>query len=313
MSGPEIVVIGGANVDIKCRLAGPFVPGTSNIGEVRLSVGGVGRNIAENLARLGVPLVLLTAVGADADGDRLVAVCQEAGIDTSLIVRAGQPTGRYVAMLDESGELIAGVNEMAIMEAITPELIDAYRTYLVSAQFIIADANLPERTLANLANFSRQAGIRLVIDPVSVEKSARLLPLLDPYNPIFLMSPNRDQLAAITGLPVLTDAEVASAVKSLHARGAENIIVGLGPHGAYASDGSAGIFVPVIATRIEDVTGAGDAALAAAVFALLHGMDLGTAARAGQIAAKMTVECGSTVAPDLCSKALFDELARAGA
>ncbi|MEI8181049.1 PfkB family carbohydrate kinase, partial [Aestuariivirga sp.] len=65
---PRVIVIGGANVDIKGRSRGSFVAGTSNPGEVTVSAGGVGRNIAENLARLGISVSLVTALGQDANG-----------------------------------------------------------------------------------------------------------------------------------------------------------------------------------------------------------------------------------------------------
>ena len=54
-AGP-VIVFGGANIDVKARIEGHAVEGTSNYGAITRSPGGVGRNIAENLARLGVPV-----------------------------------------------------------------------------------------------------------------------------------------------------------------------------------------------------------------------------------------------------------------
>lgn len=313
LATPAVIVIGGANVDIKCRLAGAMIPGTSNVGEVQTSAGGVGRNIAENLARLGVPVAILTAVGNDPDGDFLVTSCRDSGAAIDLIARFAQPTGRYVALLDQQGELIAGVNSMAIMDMMTPAWILQHRPRLQAARLLIADANLPEATLVTLGEIAQAAGNRLVVDPVSVEKCQRLLTLLDQSLPIFLMSPNRDQLRAMTGMPVKTLADIAGAVAGLHARGVANVVAGLGPDGAYVSDGLAGKFIPAGSIRPVDVTGAGDAALAAAVFALDRGMSLFTAARAGQIAAGITAEVSLTVAPNLTAQSLTDALAQSGA
>jgi len=62
----EVVVIGGINVDIKSRVDAPLVMATSNPGTTTVTAGGVGRNIAESLARLGVRTSLISAVGDDA-------------------------------------------------------------------------------------------------------------------------------------------------------------------------------------------------------------------------------------------------------
>ncbi|MDP2775936.1 MAG: PfkB family carbohydrate kinase, partial [Nocardioides sp.] len=76
-----VVVVGGANVDLKARTTAAVVAGTSNPGTVATSPGGVGRNIAENLARLGTSTVLVAAVGSDQFGDGLLDVTADAGVD----------------------------------------------------------------------------------------------------------------------------------------------------------------------------------------------------------------------------------------
>ena len=69
----RVVVIGGANMDFKSRTLGAAIPTTSNPGTTQQAVGGVGRNIAENLARLGISVSLISAVGRDALGDILLS------------------------------------------------------------------------------------------------------------------------------------------------------------------------------------------------------------------------------------------------
>jgi sugar/nucleoside kinase (ribokinase family) len=84
---PEVVVIGGANMDVKGRAAERHQQGTSNPGTVTVSPGGVGRNIAENLARLGIDAALITALGHDANGALLREACTSAGVDMSMTVK----------------------------------------------------------------------------------------------------------------------------------------------------------------------------------------------------------------------------------
>ena len=101
--GPAVVVIGGANVDVHARGAAPLVGGTSNPGSTSLGNGGVGRNVAENLARLGTPTRLVAGVGRDPLGDQLLDETAAAGVDVSLVRRTAAPTGTYTAVLDADG------------------------------------------------------------------------------------------------------------------------------------------------------------------------------------------------------------------
>ena len=83
MTPPEVLVIGAASVDIKARARGPLQRDTSNPSSIRFSLGGVARNIAENLARLGVHATLLSAVGTDHFGQRILEHTLAGGVDMS--------------------------------------------------------------------------------------------------------------------------------------------------------------------------------------------------------------------------------------
>ncbi len=300
-----VVVIGGANIDIKARVEGHAVVGTSNYGDVTRSPGGVGRNIAENLARLGVPVQLIAAVGDDADGAYLVGSCRDAGIDCSLLVRPGGATGCYVAVLDPTGDLVIGVNAMTITEAITPAHIAERAGAIGAAATVVADANLAEETLRAVAELANRRNLPLCLEPVSDFKALKFLDLLDRRHRVNLMTPNRSQLAAMTKAPVGTDDDIRAAAAELHGRGVERLIVGLGADGAYASDGRRGVFVPALATVVEDVTGGGDAAFAGALWALREGHDIGWAARIGQAAAALAIADDRSVARELTPERLL--------
>ena len=60
-----VTVIGGSNMDIQGFPNNPLVMKDSNPGKVDISMGGVGRNIAENLSRLDVNTKLISAMGND--------------------------------------------------------------------------------------------------------------------------------------------------------------------------------------------------------------------------------------------------------
>lgn len=283
------MVIGGANLDVKAHSARDAVARTSNPGSVVRSAGGVGRNVAENLARLGSEVCLVAAVGADAAGDEVLAATRAAGVDTSRVARGSQPTGTYVAVLDGDGELVVAVADMAATEALGPSDVDAVADVLGAAELVVVDGNLATATLGRALQLCASLGVRLVLDPVSVPKAAALADLISVRTPLLAITPNADELMALGGT-----------AQALHDLGVELVWTRLGAAGSRLS-GPDGVFdiAPVAAPAVVDVTGAGDAMLAAFCHALLGGASSAEAAAYGQSAAALTVASPHTVRPDL--------------
>ncbi|WP_182525065.1 carbohydrate kinase [Nocardioides dongkuii] len=301
--GPSVVVVGGANMDVKARSARTVRRGTSNPGVSVLAPGGVGRNVAENLARLGTRTHLVAAVGADPLGDQVLAATSDAGVRVEHVRRSPHGTGTYTAVLDADGELVVAVADMRATDELAPEDVDAARDLVAAASLVVLDGNLAPATLGYALDLAASAGVRVVLEPVSVPKAEAASALLDPDRPVHVITPNRDELAAITGRPVGTERELAAAVDDLHARGATYAWVRLGVQGSLLSgpDGRVALDT-VAATEVVDVTGAGDAMLAAFCHAFLAGEDEAAAAAYGHAAAALTVASTHTVRPDLTDR-----------
>ncbi|MBI2719618.1 MAG: carbohydrate kinase family protein [Rhizobiales bacterium] len=290
-----VVVIGGANVDVKGRSHGGFVTGTSNPGSVSVVAGGVARNIAHNLALLGVPVRLFARIGSDANGRLIRQTTEAAGVDCTLMREAGPVSDTYLAIMDGKGELVAAINDMPCVASLAPVDLAAEADGLVAADMLIADCNLSVDCLAWLVDFAARRSIRLVIEPISVAKALKLIDL-PTLAGIYAATPNLSQLRAATGLD-----DVPAAIAALHGRGIANVIVHCGRDGAMVSDGKSppvAIGAREVAT-VADVTGAGDAAVAGLVFGLLAGDDLAAAARLGQAAAAIKLQSHSSVASRL--------------
>ncbi len=281
------VVVGGANMDIKARSARGVLPGTSNPGRVVRSPGGVGRNVAENLARLGTPTVLVTAVGPDALGDELVAATSAAGVDVRLVQRVAGRTGTYVAVLDDGGELIVAVSDMAATEALTASDVRAAESVITGAGLVVLDGNLSRAALTAGWDLAIEAGVPVVLDPVSVPKAAALADMLDGSRPLFAISPNLDELA------VLGDSV------DLLSRGVELVWVRAGVEGSRLITRDGSTRLPAPPADVVDVTGAGDAMLGAFCHGILAGAEPVAAARLGHAAAALTVAVQDTVRADL--------------
>jgi pseudouridine kinase len=227
-TGTEVVIIGGANIDIKAKARSELVTGTSNPGSVSFASGGVARNVAHNLAQLGVPVALLSAVGDDAFGSRLIAETEAAGVDCSMVLRTRQPTGSYVAVLDSEGEMTVAVNAMTAIDALSPAILAEHEQRLASARLILADCNLPRESLISLTRFAD----RLIIEPVSVAKSEKARKLAG--RGIFAITLNQRQAEHLCGLRITGRSEAMRAAAALHRQGFAHVILTLGRDGAVA-------------------------------------------------------------------------------
>ncbi|MDB5934408.1 MAG: pseudouridine-5-phosphate glycosidase [Massilia sp.] len=297
-----ISCIGAANIDRKLRPLGPLAMGSSNPAQQHESFGGVARNIAENLARLGAPVTLTTAIGGDASGRAMLAHAETAGIDTGGTLKVDDAcSGTYTAVLDERGEMVVAMADMALIDALTPQFLASRRR--APSALTVADLNLPADTVAALLAEARD-GAPLVVVAVSEPKMARLPQDLRGLRLLIL---NQGELAARTGAPASTDLEIAAACATLQAQGAQDLIVTRGAAGVCYTSAGTVKHLAAPRTHIVDVTGAGDAFAAAVCWSLFNGSDdLEAACRRGLKLSGMTLACAQTVCPSLGANSLDD-------
>lgn len=290
----RVACIGGANVDRKARALQPVQLGTSNPVRVSQFPGGVARNIAENLARLGVAVSLFTVVGEDSEGTWLLNETKRCGIHVRLLrPQTGLRTGTYTAVLDASGELVLALADMDIYDHVRPEDVESCWPHLAASDWIVLDANLPAAVLAAVIERCRETGLPLAVNPVSAVKAIKLPERLHGVDVLF---PNRDEAEALTGMPVQSVDDGLRACERLLARGAKRVALTLGSQGVvWATTEESGHLLPETVPVI-DVTGAGDALVAGVIFGLVHDAPFPTACRLGMAAAALTLQSERSVA-----------------
>ncbi|MBC7277678.1 MAG: carbohydrate kinase family protein [Nocardioides sp.] len=310
---PDIVVIGGSNMDLHARANEQVVMGSSMSGSAGISPGGVGRNVAENLARLGDSVALVSVVGDDPIGDEVISYTEDVGVDCTYVRRrADVRTGTYNAVLDSSGELVVAVADMAATDEFSPLVVEAARDLIKGARGVLVEGNIPVRTADMAIDLAREFDVPVGFDPVSVQKAKRARELIRADRELYLVTPNQAELAALTDLPADSDAEIEKAVHSLHDRGVGVVWVRLGARGSVISYNDVYQELPSVPTDVIDVTGAGDAMLAAFTHEILRDIDLVQAARFGHAAAALTCGTNDTVRMDL-SESLVRDCAGGGA
>ena len=303
---PYVLVIGATAVDAKGRPRQALVPGSSTPGTVRLALGGGGRNIAENLARLGVHTVLLSAVGNDPSGRIVLETTARSGVDVRHVMTSDQhPSGAYIAILDQEGVPALGIADMSVMQTLTPALVYRQRRLFRDAHMVVMDANPLRETIESAFKLAHRYNLRVCVDPTSTV----LAPRFQPYLPeIYLITPNLREAEVLTGLQAGEGTDVQHLAMKLVEMGVEIAIITLGERGLYYATSDENGRVPALNRDVVDLTGAGNALTAAVVFGLLHDLAVGEAVRLGISAAALTIQCLETVCPDLSLDRLYDEL-----
>ena len=299
---PFVAVVGGANMDIHGTPYSTLRPHDSNPGSVQSSPGGVARNIAENLARLGVDCRLIAPVGNDHHGQLLMQQGRAAGIDMRNMLQFDSAnTSTYLSILDDRGDMSVAISDMAILDKLDAEQLRAREKMLRQATMIIADTNLTDDALAYLTRtFAEHT---LFVDTVSTTKALRIKPYLSA---VHTLKPGLIEAEAIAGIKAATNDQLPALANWFHDRGVKRLFITLGPRGVFYSTGKEqGIEkTPDPAGQPVNAGGAGDAFVAGLACAWLNQWPLLRTVRFALSAAKLTLAHAKTNNPGLSNAAV---------
>ena len=321
-----IVAAGGVNVDIGARSERKLMAKDSNPGRVHISIGGVGHNIARNLRQLGVEVDLLTALGGDGFAQSIRESCARLGMEVELLTALGGDgcarsvrescgrlgvgldhalcvedamTSAYVYISDERGDMALAVSDMAVCERLTPDRFAGLVGELNGAALVVADTNLPEASLACLAE---HVTAPLFIDPVSASKAEKLRPILPR---IHTLKPNAAEAELLSGVPVVDRNSARRAARRLIDLGVKRVFLSLGKEGFLAAAEDETVWEPAPEAEVVNTTGAGDALMAAIAWSWLRGENLSRTAALGAAAAAVTIESDETISPALSAETVL--------
>lgn len=278
-----IVVIGGCNIDIHGHCDQTFLEQDSNPGSIMQSPGGVGRNIAENLAKLGENVHLVSIVGQDSYGEWVLEQARLSGVNTQDVIRHPDfPTSSYLALNDEHGHLIAAVADMRSIDALNEKLLETKKNLFQSAQRLLLEANLSKDAITWLSE--QHFPGRWMADAVSAAKAPRLIPILDQLS---LLKLNQDEARAILGSTETSPDRLAKAILE---KGVECVLLSLGHQGALFKSPKHTLHLPAFSPKVVSDTGAGDALLAGWIHAQTKDWTLDAQLKFALACASMTME-----------------------
>ncbi|RKD34155.1 PfkB family carbohydrate kinase [Thermohalobacter berrensis] len=290
-----VTVIGGANIDIQGFPKNKLIIEDSNPGEVKLSLGGVGRNIAENTTKLGVHTKLITAVGDDIYGNKIIDECKLSGINVehSLILR-GFSTSTYLSILDENRNMKVAISDMDIFDNITTDFIKEKSYAIKNSKIIILDTNLPKEVIEFIVtNFKDKI---FFIDTVSTSKCEKVRDIIGYFHTI---KPNKMEAEVLTGIEINNKRDLENAAEYFLNKGVKRVFITLGREGVYYSDGKNSGMLKPPNIRVVNSTGAGDAFVAGLIFSYLNNYPLEYTVKFAMSSAIVALKHENTINPNM--------------
>ena len=289
-----ITVIGGANVDI---IGSPYKNlrmKDSNPGKTTISLGGVGRNIGENLVRLGIETQLITAIGKDIYGKLIIEESEKIGLNIgeSLILK-NENTSTYLAILDKNGDMELAISSMGIIEKMDIAFIESKREIIENSAFCIVDTNIPFEVLEYLVtNFN----VDFFLDTVSTTKAMKVKNILSYFHTI---KPNKLEAEILSGIKIRNMVDLKKAANYFVNKGINRVFITLGEDGVYYFDGEIEKYIDAPDIEVVNATGAGDAFMAALAYSYINNLDIENTIKFAIATSIFTLKNEYTINPNL--------------
>lgn len=304
---PYVLVLGVSVYDTFGFTDNNYREKDSNPGRVCVSFGGVCRNIAENMARVGVNTKFITIVGDDEKGKCLLEDARSKNMDVSdaLIIQGGS-TPTYMAILDETGELRAAVVDMKITDQMTTEFIDSKADIISNAEYMVLDVDNPEILRYILTTFKGKT--KFIVDSVSASK---IVCVKDQIRDLHTFKPNRHEAEVLCGFSIQSNEDVRKAGNYFRTLGIENVLISLDADGIYYKTSNEEGVMKANNTPVVNVTGAGDSCVAGLVYGYMNQLSIRDTVKYSIAMSAITISHEQTIHPEMSGKLVqqyFDTL-----
>ena len=303
-SESSLLVIGASVIDIFGFSKKKYRQYNSTPGKVKLSYGGVCRNVAENMARIGVKNKFISILGDDENGYNMIEHSKKIGYDMSdsLIIK-GQSTPTYLAILDENGEMVSAIADLKIIDALDKEFLERKAELIRNATYTVLDSDNPEVMEYLLTTYGKETNF--ILDPVSAAKAEGITHLVKYFHTI---KPNRHEAEVLAGFPINNDEDLRKACEYFLGLGVKNVFISLDEDGIYYTDGEIWGKTKAINVLVKNVTGAGDSFVAGIGYGYMNNLSMKDIVKFAIAMSTITIAHEETIHPDICLELVQKEL-----
>ncbi len=293
-----IVVIGASFVDIKGYPDGQYIPAGRNAGRVLQVHGGVGRNVAEDIANVELRPTFISVVDQSGISTDVLERLKRHKVNTSFICRTEDGLGTWLAIFDHKGDVVGSISKRPDLSAIYDILIEHGDEIISGADSVIAEIDMEPYILKEIFALAEKydKDIYAVVSNMSIAMERRDLlkriacVVCNEQEAEILFSENLEGEDPETLAPAMLDRIRQAKIR--------RIIVTLGERGSvYAEDGGSFGYCPPLDTAVVDTTGAGDAFFAGAAIGLTYGKSVSDACVIGTRLASSVIATKENVCP----------------
>ena len=293
-----IVVIGMIFVDIKGYPEGAFIPTGRNVGRVERIHGGVGRNVAEDIANCEPRPTLVSLVDDSGDGEDVLRKLNNHKVNTRYIRKTPDGMGTWLAVFDNDGDVAASISKRPDMQPML-DILDTQGDEIFSqADSVIVEIDLDKEIIKRVFRLAQKhvKKVYAVVGNMSIALERR----------DFLKSTDclvcNLQEAGMLFFDDYTSREPLEMVdilaQKVQAAQIPGMIVTMGGEGAvYANLAGEKGFCPARKVNVKDTTGAGDSFCAGAAIGLTYGKTMAQACEIGAMLAASVIVTMEAVCP----------------
>ncbi len=265
-----ILVLGASIVDIIGFSRKKYNQRDSIPGQIKISLGGVCRNIAENLARVNVNTEFISILGGDDQGKNIIDNSKKIGYSMkhSLILE-NEYTPTYMAILNEHGEMESAIVDMECLNKMDRAFIDSKADVIENAEYVILDADNPELLEYILTKFYGKT--KFILDPVSATKAKKVSHLIKYFHTV---KPNRLETEFLCGFKIENDEDLLKAANHFISLGVENVFISLDADGIYYKNYTEEGKIKTTCVEVKNVTGAGDSFVAGVGYGYMNNLSI---------------------------------------
>lgn len=296
MNGHDYILVFGASVvDMFGFCKSNYRSCDSIPGRIKISFGGVSRNIAENMARVGVPTKFISIIGDDEIGRSMLTHSLKIGYDmrNSLILE-GRSTPTYMAVLDEKGEMVSAVADLDSISAMTTDFIDSKAPMIENAKYTFLDADDPEILEYLLTKF--QGKTKFILDPISSTKAEKVKHLIKYFHTI---KPNRVEAEVLSGIKINSKEDLIKVGQFFLDLGVENIFISLDADGIFYMNKNEFGTLKSEGVSVVNVTGAGDSFVAGLGYGYINNLPIKEIVKFSMAMSIVTISHEETIHPEM--------------
>lgn len=304
MKNDYLLVLGASIMDIFGFSTSNYRAYNSTPGKIKMSFGGVCRNIAENSARIGINTKFLSVLGDDECGKSILEHSKEIGynMEDSMIIK-GASTPTYLAILDENGEMVSAIADMKSLNAMTEEFIDSKKELIKNAKYVVVDSDNPKILSYILKNFSKETNF--ILDPVSAEKATWVKDMIKDFHTI---KPNRHEAEILAGFPIKDTEDLIRASNYFLSLGIKKVYISLDSEGIFYNNGKQCGKVKALDVIVKNVTGAGDSFVAGIGHGYMNKLDEVDIVKFSMAMSIITIADEATIHPQMCLNKVLEEI-----